>query len=186
MDVIEALRSRRSIGKLAGDVGEAEIRELLELAVLAPNHRLTEPWRFTVLRGAARERLGAMWAEIATRDLALDAQARGAAMEREAGKLLRAPVLIAASVRTDPDAITAAEDFAATAAAVENILVGAAGLGLGAMWRTGGAAYSPEVKAFLGLEPTDRIVAFVYLGRASGEPPATKPRNAEAATRWLD
>jgi nitroreductase len=186
MDVIEALRSRRSIGKLEGDVGEPEIRELLGLAVLAPNHRLTEPWRFTVLRGAARERLGAMWGDIATRDLALEPEAREAAMQRETGKLLRAPVLIAASVRTDPDAVTAAEDFAATAAAVENILLGAAGLGLGAMWRTGNAAYHPEVKAFLGLEPSDRIVAFVYLGRAAGEPPVPKPRNAEAAIRWLD
>jgi nitroreductase len=57
VDTIEALRARRSIGKLDGDVPEAELRELIELATWAPNHKLTEPWRFTVLRGAARERL---------------------------------------------------------------------------------------------------------------------------------
>jgi len=186
MDVIEALRARRSIGRVDGEVGEAQVRELIELAVAAPNHRLTEPWRFTVVRGAARERLGKVWAEVAARDLVLTGEARDAALEREAGKMLRAPVLIVASVRTDADPITAVEDLAATAAAVENILLGAAGLDLGAMWRTGDAAYSSEVKAFLGLEPSDRIVAFVYLGHPAGEPAPAKPRNVEAATRWLD
>jgi nitroreductase len=186
MDVIEALRARRSIGRVAGEVAEDRIRELIELAVSAPNHRLTEPWRFTIVRGAARERLGKIWAEIAGRDLPLTGEDREAALEREAGKMSRAPVVIVASVRTDPDPVTAVEDFAATAAAVENILLGAAGFGLGAMWRTGDAAYAPEVKAFLGLEATDRIVAFVYLGEPAGDPAPAKPRNAEAATRWLD
>jgi len=186
MDVIGALRSRRSIGRLEGDVDENQIRELVELATWAPNHRLTEPWRFTIIRGAARERLGSLWAEIAGRDLPLTGSAREAALQREAAKLLRAPVLIAASVRTDPDDVTATEDLAATAAAVENILLGAAGMGLGAMWRTGEMAYSQEVKAFLGLDPTDRIVAFVYLGRPSAEAPPPKARDVEAAVRWLD
>jgi len=186
MDVIDALRSRRSIGRLEGNVGDDEIRELIELATLAPNHRMTEPWRFTVLRGAARERLGRIWSEIAMRALPLTGEARDAAAQREAAKPLRAPVLIVVSVRTAEDEVTASEDFAAGAAAVENILLGASGRGLGAMWRTGDAAYAPEVKAFLGLDPSDRIVAFVYLGRSATEPPPAKPRNAEAATRWLD
>ncbi len=184
--MIEALRSRRSIGKLEGDVDQMQIRELIELAVAAPNHRLTEPWRFTILRGAARARLGRLWAEIVARDLPLSGEARAGVLQREAGKMLRAPVLIVASVRTDPDPITAAEDFAATAAAVENVLLGAAGFGLGAMWRTGAAAYAPEVKAFLELDPSDRIVAFVYLGRPAAEPSPPKPRDAEAVTRWFD
>jgi nitroreductase len=185
MDVIDALRSRRSIGRLEGEVRDDEIRELVELATLAPNHRMTEPWRFTIVRGAARERLGRVWSEIAMRDLPLTGEAREAAAQREAAKPLRAPVLIVVSVRTDPDEVTATEDFAAGAAAVENILLGAAGRGLGAMWRTGDAAYAPEVKAFLELDPTDRIVAFVYLGRSTAEAPPPKPRNVGAAIRWL-
>lgn len=186
MDAIEALRARRSVGRLEGDVDVPAIEELIELATWAPNHHLTEPWRFTVLRGAARERLGKAWAAVAVRDLPLEGEARAAALEREAAKLLRAPVLIAASVRTEADPIMASEDFAATAAAVENLLLGAAARGYGAMWRTGGMAYSPEVKAFLGLEPTDRIVAFVYLGRSASEPPAAQPRSAAGVTRWLE
>ena len=184
--MIEALRARRSIGRVDGVVDDALVRELIALAVYAPNHRLTEPWRFTVVRGAARERLGKVWAEVVARDLPLTGEAREAALLREAGKMLRAPVLIVASVRTDPDPVTAVEDFAATAAAVENILIGATGFGLGAMWRTGDAAYAPEIRAYLGLEPTDRIVAFVYLGQPAGEPPPQKPRTVEAASRWLD
>jgi len=186
MEVVDAIRSRRSVGRLDGDVDDAQIRELIELATWAPNHRLTEPWRFTVLRGTVRERLGDLWARAVTTDLPLSGQAREDAMQREASKTLRAPVLVVASTRTDADPIVAEEDFAATAAAVQNLLLAAAGRGLGAMWRTGDMAHNPAVKEFLGLEPGDRIVAFVYLGRMSGETPPAKPRNVDGVTRWME
>jgi nitroreductase len=186
MEVFDAIRSRRSVGRLDGDVDDAQIRELIELATWAPNHRLTEPWRFTVLRAAARERLGELWARAATADLPLNGEAREAAMQREAGKTLRAPVLVVASTRTDADPVVAEEDFAATAAAVQNLLLGAAGRGLGAMWRTGDMAHNAAVKDFLKLEPSDRIVAFVYLGHTSAEIPPAKPRNVDGVTRWME
>jgi nitroreductase len=185
MEVFDAIRSRRSVGRLDGDVDEVQIRELIELATWAPNHRLTEPWRFTVVRGAARERLGSIWASAAAADLTLTGEARDAALQREAGKTLRAPVIIVASTRTDSDTVVAEEDLAATAAAVENLLLAAAARGLGAMWRTGDMARNREVKAFLSLDPSDRIVAFIYLGRASGEAPPPKPREVDGVIRWL-
>ena len=169
---MDAMRARRSIGKLDGDVDEALIRTLLEAAVLAPNHRLTEPWRFTVVRGEARERMGAIWAE-------------ASGSESEARKPLRAPVLIAVSVRTDADAVIAEEDFAATAAAVENLLLAATAHGLGAIWRTGAMVARPEIKAFLELEESDRIVAIVYLGQPAMDAPPAKPRQFESVVRWL-
>ena len=186
MDAIEALRSRRSIGKLEGDVDDATVRELIELAVLAPNHRLTEPWRFTVVRGAARERLGSVWAPLGVAKLPLQGAERAAALEREAAKLKRAPVLIVVSVRTDADAVTATEDLCAAAAATQNLLIAANAKGLGAMWRTGDMAESLEVKQFLGLDPSDRIVAFVYLGAPAMEAPQPKPRSVDAVTRILE
>ncbi len=186
LDAIEAIRSRRSIGKLEGTVDEASVRELIELAVLAPNHRMTEPWRFTVLRGAARERLGEVWAPIALRDLPLTGDEREAALRREAAKPARAPVLIVVSVRTDADEEVATEDFAAAAAAVQNILLAATARGLGAMWRTGGMVSAPEVKAFLGLEPSDRIVGIVYLGRPAIAAPPAKPRTLDGVMRVIE
>lgn len=186
MEVFDAIRSRRSVGRLDGDVDDAQVRELVELATWAPNHRLTEPWRFTVLRGEARGRLGEVWANEAMLEVPLTGDARDAALQREAGKTLRAPVVIVASTRTDADPIVAEEDFAATAAAVQNLLLGAVARGLGAMWRTGDMAHNASVKQFLSLEPSDRIVAFVYLGRTSAEMPAAKPRGVDGVIRWME
>jgi nitroreductase len=185
LDVLDALRARRSIGKLGGDVSDSDVRELIEFAAWAPNHRLTEPWRFTILRGAARERLGALWAAVAGRETAFEGTQRDELMRRAAAKPLRAPVIVAVSVRTDADPIVAAEDFAATAAAVQNILLAAHAKGLGAIWRTGQMAYRAESKAFLDLAPDDRLVAFVYLGIPAGDAPAPKPRDVVGVTRLL-
>ncbi len=186
MDTIEALRGRRSVGKLGGDVSEEVLRELIELATLAPNHKMTEPWRFTVLRGAARERFGAVWAEIAGRKTELTGEQRIELMRGAAAKALRAPVIVAVSVRTDGDPVRAVEDFAAASAAVQNMLLAAHARGLGAIWRTGDVAYRHEVKTFLGLDSGDRIVAFVYLGEPTMPAPQPKPRALDAVVRFVD
>ncbi|MGP6191557.1 MAG: nitroreductase family protein [Vulcanimicrobiaceae bacterium] len=186
MDLLEALRTRRSIGKLAGDVSRDEIRALVEAALWAPNHRLTEPWRFSVLRGAARERLGRAWAVLLAQETPFEGERRATLLEREAAKPLRAPVVIAVSVRTDADPVVAAEDFAATAAAAQNLLLAAHAGGLGAIWRTGEMAYRREIREHLGLEPDDRIVAFIYLGRPGIEPPEARPRALEGVLRFSE
>jgi nitroreductase len=175
LNIFDALRNRRSVGKLEGPIDESAIDTLLEMALLAPNHKHTEPWTFTVLTGAARERLGKQWAAIAANGLAPDAPSREARLESEARKLTRAPAVIVVSVRTDADPVVAAEDFAAGAAAVQNMLLAAVGLGLGAIWRSGAMAYKPEMNIALGLVPSDRIVGLVYVGRPAAEP---KPRES--------
>jgi len=87
MNVLKAVRTRRSIGKLKGDVGPKTIRTLVEAAIWAPNHRLTKPWTFTVVRGDARVRLGEVWASQAVASAALEGDERKAFEEREARKL---------------------------------------------------------------------------------------------------
>jgi nitroreductase len=186
MDLIDALRARRSIKQLEGDISDADLHDLVELATWAPNHRMTEPWRFTIVRGAARERLGALGAELLARQLDLSGEAREIALRREAEKPLRAPVIVAVSTRTDPDPVVAAEDFAATAAAVQNMLLAATARGFGAMWRTGDLAYHSATKALLGLEASDRIVAFVYIGEPVMEAPKPRPREVDGVIRRLD
>ena len=184
MNVIDAIRARRSIGKLEGDVSPQAIRELVELATWAPNHRLTEPWRFTVVTGDVRERLGQTWGEIAADAQGLRGEERAESIRRDVVKLMRAPVLIVVSTRTDHDAVVAEEDFAATAAAVQNLLLAAYDRGLGAMWRTGRIVREPGVKAFLGLEVSDRIVAIVYIGQPAMEAPLARPRDVDGVIRW--
>ena len=184
MEAIEAIRTRRSIGKLMGDVSDAELEILVDAALCAPNHRLTEPWRFTALRDDARARLGTLWAELATAAAPADVDPV-AFFNKEARKAMRAPLLLVVSTRTAADPVVAAEDFSATAAATQNLLLAAHALGLAAIWRTGAMAYSTAVNAFLELDPTDRIVAIVYLGRAAMEPPLARPRRTGSVLRTL-
>jgi nitroreductase len=185
MDVLEAVKTRRSIGKLGGDVSDAEVRALVEAAVFAPNHKLTFPWRFIALRGEARARLGQAWAAAAA-EAAPGGAERETFLAREAAKPLRAPIVLVVSTRTDQNSVRAIEDFAATAAAVQNILLAAHALGIAAIWRTGDMAYNREINEHLGLDRDDRIVAFVYLGRAAMEAPKGAPRDTEQVLTILE
>jgi nitroreductase len=184
METFEAIRTRRTVGKSTGDVPRETIRELIEAATWAPNHKLTQPWRFSVLTGPARERLGEVWGREAA--AAADPAARAAVYEGESKKPLRAPVVIVVSVRTDDNAVRAEEDLTATAAAVQNLLLAAHAKGLSAAWKTGKIVYNAAVKRFLGLDLSDRIVAVVYLGAVAREEPAPRPRDVESTIAWLD
>ncbi len=186
MDVLEALRTRRSIAKLTGRVTDETLRELVEAGLWAPNHKLTKPWRFTALRGEARDRLGAAWATAVSATTSLEGPERDSFLEREARKPLRAPLVLVVSVRTDPDSVRAVEDFAAAAAAVQNVLLAAHARGLGAIWRTGEMAYRSEVNEFLGLDAGDRIVGIVYVGEIAMQVPASLPRDVDSALRIMD
>ena len=125
MDVLEAIAGRRSVGRLGGAVSHEVVRALIDAAVHAPNHHLTEPWSFTVVQGDGRERLGALWGERAAEIAGLAGEAAQRCAQAERAKTMRAPVLIAVSVRTDPDPIVAGEDQSAGAAAIQNLLLAA-------------------------------------------------------------
>jgi nitroreductase len=174
----ELIRRRRSIGRSEGEVSRETITELIEAATWAPNHHLTEPWTFTVLTGDARRQLGDYWSKTRADELALEGEKRDGFIQGEMKKPLRAPVLIIVSTRTDPDPVIAEEDFAATAAAVQNLLLAAEERNLAAMWRTGDIVYHPKVRQHLGLHKTDKIVGIIYLGErgvADAQPRSRKP-----------
>ena len=184
MDTLEAIKTRRTIGKSTGDVSREAITELIEAATWAPNHKLTQPWRFTVVTGSAREKLGEVWG----REAAAKAEpaVRAAVMEGEAKKPMRAPAVIVVSTRTDANPVTAEEDLTATAAAVQNLLLAAHAKGLSAAWKTGKIVYNAEVKRFLGIEQSDRVIAFVYLGAEGTEVPGPRDRRVRSTITWLD
>jgi nitroreductase len=185
MDALENIFTRHSISKLRPDpVSKQLIEKLLAAAVQAPNHYKVRPWRFVVLQGAARERLGAVFAEAAHKkqpDFPIEI------FEKERTKPLRAPVLIAVGVDLPEDPrVVEMENICAAAAAAENLLLAAHALGLAGMWRTGSSAYQDEVKEFLGFTPQQHLIAFLYIGYPAVEPP-TEPRPGyEDHTIWMD
>lgn len=187
--ILGALHNRRSIGKVKPDAVPRELVErVVEAATWAPNHHLTRPWRFVVVTGAARERLGAVMADALRTRLGDAGDERTAAMlAKERQKPLRAPVLVAVAVVPSPDPkVVEVEEVAAVAAGVQNMLLAAEALGLGAMWRTGDPAYDPSVKRFLGLPENAHLLAFVYLGYPEVTPRPEREGGAGAYTTWLD
>jgi nitroreductase len=183
MELLEAIMTRRTIGKSTGEIPRETIAELIEAAVWAPNHKMTQPWRFSVVSGDAREQLGRVWAQAAVSSVPLEQ--RETFLAGETKKLSRAPYVIVVSLRTDDNAIVAEEDLTATAAAVQNLLLAAHAKGLAAAWKSGKICYSGEVKRFLDLDPSDRIIALVYLGAVAMEEPKIKPRDVAGAIRWI-
>ncbi len=183
MDVFEAIRSRRMLPKVGEEPPTKErIAELLDLAVRAPNHHLTEPWRFYVLRGAARDRLA--------RAIADEAMERGVSREDAeadgARKVSRAPVIVVFTNLPGPgDDVVEQEEIAAVAMAIQNFLLAAHASGLGAMLRTGPAAYHPSIRTQLGLAPNEHVVGFVYMGYPAGDRAPTPRKSASEQTQWL-
>ena len=163
------------------------VREILESAVHAPNHRITEPWRFHVFIGKGRGELARARAETAR----LQAEAEGESEEMAAGRIsrerkkaFRAPVVIAVISEVGRDEVETLENYAACAAAVQNMQLTAHSLGLGAMWRTGHVAYHEHMREFFGLADGDHIVAYLHLGYPDmGERPRRR-RPVDEKTTW--
>lgn len=150
MDVEKAIRTRRTHKAFAAtELDPAVVGELIELATWAPNHRLTNPWRFRVLGPRTRGRL---------MDLA-EARDPGSAV-----KLRRAPTLIAVSARQSGEAQQDREDLLATGVAAYLVLLGAHARGLAGYWRTVPLLDTPDGRAVLGLGDDEAPVGLLYLG----------------------
>ena len=168
MEVTQAIQSRRSVGRVKQDPVPRELVEkVLESAVHAPNHKITEPWRFHVFTGKGRGELARARAELA-RILAEtegeDEELAAGRISRERKKAFRAPVVITVISRGGRDEVETLENYAACAAAVQNMQLTAHALGLATIWRTGAQAFHPYMRDFFGLEDGDKIVAYLYLG----------------------
>ncbi|WEG12568.1 nitroreductase [Pullulanibacillus sp. KACC 23026] len=188
MDVLEAIHTRQSIGKVKSDpVDQSLIEQILELATRAPNHRHTEPWRFYVMTGAGREVLGNAYTDIALEKVAnLTEKDRALIAEKQKEKAERAPVVIAvAAAYSSDDEIQQKEERAATHAAIENMLLAAHGLGLGAIWRTGEPAYHPRMREAFHLEDYEDLVGFVYIGYPDSQKDRQPRKPFSEVTKWL-
>jgi nitroreductase len=173
----EAIMTRRSTPRTEGPAPDrATILKLLDAAVRAPNHHLTEPWRFVVLAGAAREALGEVWAE--------DAESRGKDAASARTKPLRAPAIITVieTPKSHLPKIHEVEEHHATGAAMQNILLAAHDMGLGAMLRTGPPIHIPKVHELLALRDGEFIAGMIYLGhKPAGDDDRPRSRRTEAS-----
>lgn len=180
METYEAIVTRRSVPKVKPESpSRKDISKLLEAGVRAPTHHLTQPWRFVVLAGDARAELGEAWAR--------GEAAIGRDPEVVRNKPLRAPVIIAviATPKSHLPKVIELEEHHAVGAAIQNILLAAHDLGLGAMIRTGRAREYAEVEEFFGIDPDEYIAGMIYVGYPEGDDrPMTRRTPAADLTEW--
>lgn len=184
MDALELLMTRASNGKLRDPAPDDDtLQRIVQAALRAPDHGLLRPWRVQLVRGSARERLGELMQG------ALLRRSPGAppeAVEKERRKPLRAPLIAVVSARVRPDPkVPAIEQVLAAGALTHGLLLGLHAHGYAGMWRTGPAAYDDEVKRGFGLEPSDALVGFLYIGTAAlPAPPIARPSAADVIEEW--
>ena len=172
MDLEQAIRTRRTHKAYRPEpVERATLDELFELARWAPNHHLTNPWRFRVLGAASLARL------------------KAAADTFDAGsgaKLERAPTLVAVSVTQAGDPVADEEDALAGAVAAYIVLLAAHARGLAGYWRTPAVLRSPEGRAALGIGEDERVLGLLHLGRPRQEQRTPDRVPVEAVVSYLD
>ena len=182
VSVYEAIHNRRMNNDFSDMVpSQAALQRMLDAAVWAPNHRLTNPWRFYVLekQGEARARVA---------QLAYDNQfARSGDHENAEGsrkRVLDAPALIYVySIPGDNEEMTR-ENYAAACCAVQNLLLAAVAEGLAGDWSTGNVTRHPQLAETLGAEPDWMMVGALFIGQPS-RPSASVRTPADEVTAWL-
>ena len=185
MDVYEAIRARCSIAQVSPEPPErAVIERLLDAATWAPFHHVREPWRFVVITGGARAALGAIAADTLPVE-GIPPETRAKVREKERTKFERAPVVIVTIALPADDDLDREENYAATCAATQNLLLAAQSEGLSGFWRTGRLARERAVLDAIGVRDGERVVGMIYLGYPQ-RPAAPRVREpGSSKTHWL-
>jgi nitroreductase len=187
MHVHDAIRSRRSIFRFKPDPVPLETLErILAFGVWAPNHNLTEPWRFTLIGEETRQILARRYGEVQLRKAPPDADDALRARLREAGvaKFLSKPTIVAVSCLQQGEEQRRREDYAATCCAVQNIQLAAWPEGIGMQWTTNPLTMDPETYRLLGVDrEQEYIIGFLYIGYPDESPTRERKSLAEVLRR---
>lgn len=152
---------------------------------MAPNHRLTQPWRFYVLGPIARQAYGLALGVRKARKLEDAAQAEEL-QAKVAGEHRDLPAMIAIAMVVDENPEVREENYGAIMAGIQNLALTAVDLGLGTHIKTGGIMDDPAARAAVGARQGERIVAIVNVGEPMEIPPPKPRTSADALTTWVD
>ncbi|MBL8298183.1 MAG: nitroreductase [Rhodanobacteraceae bacterium] len=187
MSALKLLNDRRSVpSRQLSDPGPdaAELQALLQAAVRAPDHGKLVPWRFLLIRGDARQRLGDL---LARTTLARQPDAAPSVVEKDRERFNFAPLIVTVIARIDEahSKVPAQEQLLASGCVAYNLLLGAQQLGYGAQWLTGWAAYDTTIRTALGVKDEERIVGFIHIGTPrEPAPERLRPDVAELVSEW--
>jgi nitroreductase len=151
---------------------EGAIERAVQAAIAAPNHRMTEPWRFISVGPTTRETFARVQARLKDKGRTPSAST----LERAREKLLSPAALIVVCCKRHPDPSVEREDYAAVACAVQNFCLSLWSEGVGSKWGTGGVTTDPETYQALGVNGNDdTVVGFLSIGYPSSGANLAKP-----------
>ena len=187
MTATEIIQSRRTIFKFKPNpVPKETIEKVLSFGIWAPNHHLTEPWRFTVVGEQTKLKLAERYKEIQMEKAADHINAENRAKLGQTGfkKLMSKPTIVVVSCIQEGDEQRCREDYAATCCAMLNIQLAAWEEGIGMQWSTGALTHEEATYRQLGINPEEEyIVGFLYIGFPA-EIPKPKRKLLSKVTRW--
>jgi len=185
MNPVETLLCRKSHNKLTGPAPtKAQVKTMMQAALRAPDHAKLRPWRYQVFSGESLNRLSNYFVGAS---LAENSELDEIRIAKIAAKPLRAPMVIVASViQIEHKKVPPVEQLLSAGASVQNLLMTAHFLQLGAIWRTGGLCFNRHLMDLLGYAENQSIVGFIYLGQEQGSKRAVPQIDQDDFVEWMD
>ena len=185
MSLTAGIHARRSIKEFTStSITREAIERLLDAAAQAPNHRLTQPWRFYVLGPEARRAFGEALGRRKAKRVE-DPQAAAAVVAKIADQHAALPAFLAVATILDENPEIREEDYAATMMAVQNLCLAAHDAGLGTHIKSGAVMDDPDARTAFGVKDGERVVAMIELGEPARIPDSKSRRSAKDLTTWL-
>jgi len=184
MSAIEQLLSRKSHNRLIAPAPYAdEIKIMMQAALRAPDHALLKPWRYRVFTGDSLHHLGEKFVKASTEN---NPNLTDDKLAKIKNKPLRAPMVIVASVviKAHPK-VPDIEQVLSAGASVQNLIMAAHFLNIGAIWRTGSLAFNRLLMDELGMDSNESIVGFIYLGQEEGDKKPVPTIEQESFVQWI-
>jgi nitroreductase len=188
MDAISAIQGRTSVKRFRPEpVSRETIERLLDCAIRAPNHKLTQPWRFAVVTGRAKDRLAQIRAGHRLKRFTDPSSPEAlASAQKQLRETQDTPVFIIAMMALSSDDNTREEDYAATMMALANLITAAQSLGLGTYLKTGGIMRDPALLELARVPEGFRVVGLVSLGYPAETEAPRRRKPASELTLWVE
>ncbi|MFN5621759.1 MAG: nitroreductase [Flavobacteriales bacterium] len=187
-EITEIIRQRRSITPeqfAPRKVHREQLEIILNNALWAPSHGMTQPWRFKVFTEQGLERLQEFIPGLYRKTTPLE-KFNQAKFDRMQMRLEKTSVVIALCMERDPSGkIAEIEEIEAVACAAQNMMLTCTAYGLGAFWSTPKFLSHPDMHAFLNLGEADKCLGLFYIGYPAGEWPASHRKPLEYVTEWI-
>jgi nitroreductase len=184
------IKNRRSVFQqdYSGEnVDDVIVKKIVEAALWAPSHKLTQPWRFVVFTGAGLKTLAQEQAAVYKKVTESDGTYREERYQNLLTKpLLSSHIIVVIMKRDEKRSVPEIEEIGAVFCAVENLYLATTAYGVGGYLSTGGITYFEESKELFGLEPEDKLIGFFHLGIAKRTPSAQKRKPFDDVVKWVD